>query len=122
MRLLLPLASIVCLALCGSWALAADPPKLTAEKALKIANLEAKRNALAADLTGAILQAERLQKQMQEADAAYRSAIEAERTSAKLDPGCKLVENVTWECPAKPTPTPKPSTPEKLEKEKPEKP
>ena len=122
MRLLFSLSAFVYLAICGSWALAADPPKLTAEKALKIANLEAKRNAIAADLTGAVLQAERLQKQMQEADAAYRSAIEAERTAAKLDPGCKLVENTTWECPAKPATTPKPSTPEKAEKLEKEKP
>jgi len=117
MRFILPLAAVY-LALCGPWALADEPAKLTAEKALKIANLEAKRNALAADLTGAVLQAERLQKQVQEADAAYRSAIEAERAAAKLDPGCKLVENITWECPAKPASTPKPSTSEKLEKEK----
>ena len=101
MKYALPLAAAVYLALCGPWALAADPPKLTAEKALKIANLEAKRNALAADLTGAILQAERLQKQVQEADAAYRAAVEAERAEAKIDAACRLVENQTWQCPEK---------------------
>ena len=101
MKYALPLAAVIYLALCGSWALAADPPKLTAEKALKIANLEAKRNAIAADLTGAILQAERLQKQVQEADAAYRAAVEAERAEAKIDAACRLVENQTWQCPEK---------------------
>ena len=97
MKYALPLAAVIYLALCGSWALAADPPKLTAEKALKIANLEAKRNAIAAEFQAAILQAERLQKQVQEADAAYRAAIESER----VDAACKLVENQTWQCPEK---------------------
>lgn len=116
MKTLLLAVSFTCL-LC-----AADPPKLDPTKALKIANLEAKRNGIAAEFQAAILQAERLQKAVQDADAAYRSAIEAERAAAKLDPSCKLVENITWECPAKPATTPKPSTPEKpekLEKEKP---
>lgn len=102
--------------------LAADTLKLDPVKAHKIANLEAKRNGIAAEFQAAILQAERLQKSVQDADATYRSAIEAERASAKLDPSCKLIENITWECPAKPATTPKPSTPEKpekLEKEKP---
>ena len=105
--------------------LAADPLKLEPAKALKIANLEAKRNAIAADFHAARAAASQLndlQKAVQDADAAYRSAIEAERAAAKLDPSCKLVENITWECPAKPATTPKPSTPEKpekLEKEKP---
>lgn len=102
--------------------LAADPLKLDPTKALKIANLEAKRNGIAAEFQAAILQAERLQKAVQDADAAYRSAIEAERAAAKLDPSCKLVENITWECPAKPAATPKPSTPEKAEKLEKEKP
>ena len=101
MKYALTLAAAVYLALCGPWALAADPPKLTAEKALKIANLEAKRNAIAAEFQAAILQAERLQKQVQEADAAYRAAIESERVEAKVDAACKLVENQTWQCPEK---------------------
>ena len=101
---------------------AADPPKLDPVKALKIANLEAKRNGLAAEFQSAILQAERLQKAVQDADASYRSAIESERAVAKLDASCKLVENTTWECPAKPATTPKPSTPEKAEKLEKEKP
>lgn len=101
---------------------AADPPKLDPVKALKIANLEAKRNGLAAEFQSAILQAERLQKAVQDADASYRSAIESERAAAKLDASCKLVENTTWECPAKPANAPKPSTPEKAEKLEKEKP
>lgn len=116
---------VIALLMAALLALAADPVKLDPSKALKIANLEAKRNAIAADFHAARAAASQLndlQKAVQEADAAYRSAIEAERISAKLDPGCKLVENITWECPAKPAATPKPSTPEKLEKEKPEKP
>ena len=105
--------------------LAADPLKLDPVKAHKIANLEAKRNAAIAEFHNArsfALQLEDLQKKADQSDAAYRSAIEAERASAKLDASCKLVENITWECPAKPATTPKPSTPEKpekLEKEKP---
>ena len=105
--------------------LAAESIKIDPAKALKIANLEAKRNAIAADFHAARAAASQLndlQKAVQDADAAYRSAIEAERAAAKLDPSCKLVENITWECPAKPASAPKPSTPEKpekLEKEKP---
>lgn len=113
---------VVMLLMAALLALAADPPKLDPVKALKIANLEAKRNGLAAEFQSAILQAERLQKAVQDADASYRSAIEAERAVAKLDASCKLVENITWDCPAKPASAPKPSTPEKAEKLEKEKP
>ena len=113
---------VVVLLIAALLAIAAEPVKLDPSKELEIVKLESKRNAIAAEFhaaRAAAAQLEALQKAVQEADAAYRSAIEAERVAAKLDPGCKLIENSTWECPAKPTPTPKPSTPEKLEKEKP---
>ena len=116
---------VITLLMAALLALAAEPIKLDPVKALKIANLEAKRNAIAAEFHAARAAASQLndlQKDVQEADAAYRAAIEAERTAAKLDPGCKLVENTTWECPAKPATTPKPSTPEKAEKLEKEKP
>ena len=79
----------------------AEPPKLTPEKALKIANLEAKRNARAAEFQAAILQAERSQKAVQEADATYQAAVSAEREAAKLAPECQLLDNETWKCPEK---------------------
>ena len=79
----------------------AEPAKLAPEKALKIANLEAKRNARAAEFQAAILQAERSQKAVQEADAAYQTAVTAEREAAKLAPECQLLDNETWKCPEK---------------------
>ncbi len=86
-----------------AWSLfAAGPAPLPAEKALKIANLESKRNALAAEFQATVLQAERLQKAVQDADAAYRTAVEAEKKAAGVDPACTLVENQTWKCPEKP--------------------
>lgn len=83
---------------------AATFPPLSSEKALKIANLEAKRNALAAEFQATILQAERLQKAVQEADATYRAAVEAERKAGNVDAACKLEENQHWKCPEKPEP------------------
>lgn len=93
------------LILVAAFAFAADPApptapaKLSADKALYIAKLEAKRNALAADLNSTVLQAERLQKQLQDAQSAYLSAIDVERKAAKLPATCTLEESETWKCP-----------------------
>lgn len=120
MRLFLLVFPILFLLSASEPVLVPVPSPLPPEKALKIANLESRRNALAADLSSTVLQAERLQKQLQDAQSAYLAAVEAERSLAKLDAACKLVDNTSWECPVKPKPSaaPKSTTPENLEKEK----
>ena len=108
MRLFLPLAAALYLALCGPWSLAADPPKLTDPQ--RIEWKDAVQKALLAE-NAALRLKDQAAKEIARLEAEHQKAAqEAQAVAAKLlkaagaGEGCELTLDGAVKCPPKAEP------------------
>lgn len=104
MKYALPLAAVVYLAICGPWALAADPPKLSADQRLEWK--DAVQKAILAE-NAALRLKDQAAKEIARLEGEHqRAAQEAQAVAQKLlkaagaGEGCELTLDGTVKCPA----------------------